>query len=240
MPKERAITAAVIGGTFVCIAAIISLGQPLVERLVDRYLPTVTPIATQQPTQVIKPMQPVATITLYPTVVSTPIPNPTGAQPTTQPTATSAQVIAPTASPSVESTGPLREHKIASVGTGVFMQATYSDGLAQYEEGWLQTSHSQYQRMWATDNPDGCGSTIYESDRMWISSSRQTNVTVNGNVIGQISSATGPHGYIVEYAVHIGDEICITNPDTVYGFQIVIGPDIYYHYDSYCYRGGCQ
>lgn len=44
MSKERAtIIAAIIGGIFVCVAAAIGLGSPFVARMVDIYIPAITP-----------------------------------------------------------------------------------------------------------------------------------------------------------------------------------------------------
>lgn len=44
MSKERAtIIAAIITGFFVCVAALIGLGLPIVDRLTDKYFPAVTP-----------------------------------------------------------------------------------------------------------------------------------------------------------------------------------------------------
>lgn len=133
---------------------------------------------------------------------------------------------------------PIREQKRASIGTGVFAQATYSDGNATIDENSI-SQHLDIQRIWPNSNPDGCAVAQFDTDRLWIGSARRAAVTVNETVIGEVLSATGKHGYIVNFQIHRGDRICIAPPDTVYGFHIVFGPDLYYHYDSYCYRGNC-
>src|SRR3990172_2846853 len=152
-------------------------------------------------------------------------------QPT--PTATPRQVaVIPTPppplipSPTTESTGPFREHQTASIGTGVFAQVTSSDGLAPYEEGWLQTYHFRYQRIRPEENPDGCGVSVFDTNKVWFSSSANTVFTVNGEEIGKLVVATGKHGYVFDYAIHVGDNLCAVGfaPS---GYQIVIGPDMY-------------
>lgn len=141
-------------------------------------------------------------------------------------------------SPTTESTGPFREHQTASIGTGAFAQVTLSDGLAPYEEGWLQTYHFRHQRIRPEENPAGCGVSVFDTNKVWFSSSANTVFTVNGQEIGKLVVATGKHGYVFDYAIHVGDNLCAVGfaPS---GYQIVIGPDMYYHYDSYCYRGNC-
>ncbi len=143
-----------------------------------------------------------------------------------------------TAFSSVEGTGPFRDHQTASIGTDVFVQVTFSDGLASFDEDWLQTYHYRYQRIRPEENPDGCGVSIYETDKVWFSSSAYTFFTVNDQEIGQLVVATGKHGYIFDYQIHVGDKLCAVNFEQS-GYSIIIGPDMYYHYDSFCYRGHC-
>ena len=136
---------------------------------------------------------------------------------------------------------PLRDHHTVSIGTSVFTKATFSDGMAPYDEGWLWTNdHFNIQRIRREENPDGCGSVQYQVDRIWIGVAATAKVTVNGSEIGTITTITPlqEHGYIVGVRLDVGDVICVS-PIPQSGFQIIFGPDIYYHHDSYCYRGNC-
>lgn len=143
--------------------------------------------------------------------------------------------------PLVEGAGPLRDHIATSIGTGAFADVTFSDGQAPYDENWLWANdHFNIQRIRREENPNGCGVAQYQVSRIWIGVAAVATVTVNGSEIGTITTITPQqrHGYIAAVSLDVGDEICIT-PIPEGGFQIVFGPDIYYHYDSYCYRGSC-
>lgn len=144
----------------------------------------------------------------------------------------------PVTATSTETPGPLRGHQLASIGTGVFAQVTYSDGLAPYDQDWLSTYHFRIQRIRPEENPDGCGVSIYDTDNIWFGASAYTEFTVNGDEIGELVVGTGRHGYVLEWPVHVGDVLCAVGYDHS-GYHIIIGPDMYYHYDSYCYRGYC-
>jgi len=149
-----------------------------------------------------------------------------------------AQPQTPTASTSAQGSGPLREHKETTLaGTGVLARGTYSDGMAPFGESDT-ANHHNIQRIRLEENPDGCGIAFLDADKIWFGSSVQTNLTINNTVVGGINGPTGKHGYIFDIAIHRGDRICVTYFEPS-GFQIVFGPDIYYHYDSYCYRGHC-
>jgi hypothetical protein len=65
-----------------------------------------------------------------------------------------------------------------------------------------------------------------------------TSITINGEPIADLSVPTGRHGYIFEWPLQAGDQICVTEFNAA-GFHLIFGPDLYYHYDSYCYRGHC-
>jgi len=133
----------------------------------------------------------------------------------------------------------IRLHTATSIGTGVFAQATFSDGLAPYDENWLwANNHFNIQRIRRDEQPDGCGISEHEVDRIWIGAGAVMKVTVNGVEVGTITTATGRHGYVVMLPLHTNDRICVS-PIPVSGFHIVFGPDVYYHHDSYCYRDNC-
>jgi hypothetical protein len=140
--------------------------------------------------------------------------------------------------PIIQMDGPFRDHKIASVGTGVFAQVTFSDGNAPYSQDDLNTNHFQIYRIRLEENPDGCGVSIYNTNKVWFSSSANTVFTVNGQEVGKLSVSTGRHGFVADWSVKVGDKICAVGYAPS-GFHIVFGPDMYYHYDSYCYRGNC-
>ena len=210
--------AAVITGVLGCvggtIAAVVTLGQPFVQRLVEPTPVVIVVTATS--------LRPGATV---------PIPVPS--------TSTPEPVIVPPTSVPTQSAGPFREHQIASVGTGPFAQVTYSDGAAPFSQDELNTNHFRIQRIRLEENPDGCGISVYDTNKVWFSGSANTVFTVNGQEIGRLSVDTGRHGHVAGWPIHVGDELCAVGfaPS---GFHIIIGPDMYHHYDSYCYRGHCE
>lgn len=138
-----------------------------------------------------------------------------------------------------EITSPLREQHEAAIGSGPLMKVYFSDGLAQYTDEDLTVYHYRIQRIRPEENPDGCAVALYNTDRIWFGSAEPTSITVNGSLIADLSVVTGKHGYVLEWPLKVGDRICVTNIST-YGFQFVFGPDMYYHYDSYCYRNHCE
>lgn len=134
--------------------------------------------------------------------------------------------------------GPFREHKkTPTVGTGILMQGTYSDGMAQYSASDV-TGHLNIQRIRLEENPDGCAVAYFDADKIWFGSAVKTNLTINDEVVGSINGPTGKHGFIFNATIHSGDKICVTYFEPS-GFHVIFGPDVYYHYDSYCYRGQC-
>jgi hypothetical protein len=174
------------------------------------------------------------------TLTNTPMP------PTDTPrlTATNTRLPTATSSPTLISppiagtTGPFREHKTTPiVGTGALERGTYSDGMATFGETDI-TSHLNIQRIWLPGNPDGCGIAFLDADKLWFGSSVQTALTINDSVVGTINGPTGKHGYVFDITIRRDDKICVTYFEPS-GFHIVFGPDIYYHYDSYCHRGNC-
>ncbi len=142
----------------------------------------------------------------------------------------------PPSAPITQGDSPYREHQTTPiVGTGVLAQGTYSDGMASFSESDI-SSHLNIQRMRLEENPDGCGIAFMSADKIWFGSSVKTTLTINGSAVGTINQATGRHGYVFDVHVNSGDKVCVTYFEPS-GYQIVFGPDMYYHYDSYCYRG---
>lgn len=134
---------------------------------------------------------------------------------------------------------PIREHYSVQVGTGIFENGTFSDGLAPYSESWLwDNNHFKIQRIRREEQPSGCDVSRYNTNLVWISGSSGMEFTVNGEVVGTYQAADDAHGYIFEYPIKMGDKLCAVKFKPI-GFSIILGPDIYYHYDSYCYRGNC-
>lgn len=180
---------------------------------------------------------------------ATPAPSPVSSsnQPTveniSQVQATNTPPVLPSPNPvlpqsSIQMDGPFREHKVASVGTGVFTQVTFSDGNAPYSQAELDANHFQIYRIRPEENQDGCGVSIYNTDKVWFSSSANTVFSVNNQEVGKLSVTTGKHGFVADWSVKVGDKICAAGYASS-GFHIIFGPDMYYHYDSYCYRGDC-
>ncbi len=141
--------------------------------------------------------------------------------------------------PSYQTDGPFREHKQTPiVGTGVLAQGTYSDGMAPFDETEI-LQHLNIQRIRLEENSDGCAIAIFNADKIWFGSSVKTSLVINGVTVGTINGPTGKHGYIFDVHINTGDKICVTYFEPS-GFHIFLGPDLYYHYDSYCYRGNCK
>jgi|GEM_PF-3259989 len=164
-------------------------------------------------------------------------------QSASQPTLVGGAEVKPSATsisaPSIiQGDGPFREHRTVSVGSGIFTQVTSSDGNASYSQTELDTNHFRIYRIRPEENPDGCGVSIYNAEKVWFSSSTYTTFTVNGQEIGKLSVSTGRHGFVADWTVKVGDYICAVGYASS-GFHIIFGPDMYYHYDSYCYRGNC-
>lgn len=144
----------------------------------------------------------------------------------------------PPSAPITQGDSQFREHKTTPiVGTGVLAEGTYSDGMASFSESDI-SSHLNIQRMRLEENPDGCGIAFMSADKIWFGSSVKTTLTINDSAVGTINQATGRHGYVFNVHVNSGDKVCVTYFEPS-GYQIVFGPDMYYHYDSYCYRGHC-
>lgn len=140
----------------------------------------------------------------------------------------------------VSQEGPFRSHYQVVVGDGIFGEGSFSDGLAEYSNDWLRSNdHFDIQRIRQEEYPDGCDISRYNTNLVWISGTSGMQFAVNDEVIGTYQIADDPHGYIFEWPIKMGDKLCAVNFRSV-GFSIVLGPDIYYHYDSYCYRWGCK
>jgi hypothetical protein len=157
------------------------------------------------------------------------------ASPTEIPTT---QSLPPTEAP-VQVDGPFREHRqTTQVGTGVLQYGTYSDGMADYSDSQLASNHSRIQRIRPEENPDGCSIAFYDAAIVWIGTAVKTSITINDEVIGEILGPTGRQGYLFYFEIHQNDKVCVTYYEPS-GFHIVFGPDVYYHYDSYCHRDHC-
>lgn len=64
---------------------------------------------------------------------------------------------------------PIQEHQLVSIGTGVFEQATFSDGLAPYSESWLRNNnHFNTQRIRREEQPTGCDISEYAVNQIWV------------------------------------------------------------------------
>jgi hypothetical protein len=138
--------------------------------------------------------------------------------------------------------GPFRPHQATSIGDGVFTHVTFSDGRAPYSDSWLLQTHTAIQRIRREERPSGCDQAQWSTALIWVGVAAPAQMTVNGVSVGSITtiSPQQQHGYIVQLSrsLQIQDTICIT-PLPPAGFQIILGPDMFYHYDSYCYREHC-
>jgi len=122
-----------------------------------------------------------------------------------------------------------------NVGTGIFISANSSDGNRDYDSN----TYYKIQRIRYEEVSNGCDISNWSSQLIWVTGNKGTNILLNNETIGQLTIDTGNHGYLVEVKINPGDQICISgkNPN---GFSVIFGPDTYYHYDSYCYRGFCK
>lgn len=140
--------------------------------------------------------------------------------------------------PAGQTAGPFRDHlKTPVVGSGQLRQGTYSDGMATYSDADL-SSHLNIQRVRLEENPDGCAIAFLNAQKVWFGSSQRTALTINGSVVGELFGVNGRQGYMFDLPINRGDKICVTDFNAA-GFHLIFGPDVYYHYDSYCYRGNC-
>jgi hypothetical protein len=235
-----------MGATAIIIAAIIGLGQPFAQRIADRYFPQPLSTSIDNPTTGI----------IYPTVYPTSVPpsiqeintpmqssnTETGGSLTSSPTpiSTTQSGIDQYEVTPISQEGPLRPHYQVNVGDGIFSAGTFSDGLAPYSEQWLwDNNHFKIQRIRPQENPNGCDISRYNTNLVWISGTTGMQFSINDKVVGTYKIADDPHGYILEWAIKMGDKLCAVGFRSI-GYSIIIGPDIYYHYDSYCYRGNCK
>lgn len=187
------------------------------------HLPTTTLTNTLTPTDTPRPT---ATHTRLPTATSTDTPVPL--TPTTMPPT-------PTQGP----VAPIRPHFQVLAGSGIFAEGTFSDGLAPYSEQWLwDNNHFRIQRIRREEQSNGCDVARYNADVIWIGAGTGMSLKINGEMVGEYTATDDPHGYIFKWPIHIGDQICAVNFERI-GFHIILGPDVYYHYDSYCHRGNC-
>lgn len=134
--------------------------------------------------------------------------------------------------------GPFRRHTAVSVGTGAFEKVTQSDGMAPFAGSALDAERARVHRIDREANPDGCDRARFSSRYVWVTGPRGMALTVNDHEIGRLRLAGGSHGYVVAWRIAAGDKLC-AETDELDRFHIVVGPDVYYHYDSYCYRGYC-
>jgi len=265
-----AVVAAIISGLCLIVVALLPVGednQPLIIAVLDgdsehsvqtQVAMTLTGLATQNPS--ITPTDAISA-TVEPTPVTTVLPTDTQ-QPTNTPqptetpthtpteTATSTYTLTSTPSntPSLTPTftvaplnpQPLRPHMITSVGTGIFDQVTYSDGLAPFSDTDLATQHNRIQRVRYEEQPDGCGVSAFNTNKVWIAFTDNVTLTLNGEAMGIFLTNATKQGYVADLEIRVGDVLCAVNfqPAPV-GFFIIWGDDIYFHHDSYCYRGYC-
>lgn len=133
---------------------------------------------------------------------------------------------------------PIRDHTPFSAGDGVFANVTVSDGQADFSSFELDTNHQHIQGIRREEQPDGCDEANHASDHIWVTGTPGMTLNVNGQEVGTYRIAPDFHGYMLDFSVNVGDQLCAVNFGAE-GFSIIFGPDVYYHYDSYCHRFGC-
>jgi hypothetical protein len=176
------------------------------------------------------------TYTAYPTYTSFPTQTP---YPTTTKTSIPTNTKQPPATSTLVSMTPLRPHVTTVVGTGIFEVGSFSDSQYPLSANQLYADgHMNIQRIRQEEQPSGCDVSRYKTNYIWISGSKGMKITINGKEVGQYLIDPNPLGYIFEYPIEFGDQICAVGYNSS-GFAIFLGPDIYYHYDSYCYRENC-
>ena len=136
-------------------------------------------------------------------------------------------------------TGPFRRHTTVSVGTGAFENAKQSDGMAPFAQSVLDAEHVEVHRIDLQESPDGCARARFRSKQIWFTGPPGMVLAVNDHEIGRLSVAGDSHGVVINWRIAVGYKLCARNADPG-SFFIVVGPDVYRHYDSYCYRGHCK
>lgn len=135
---------------------------------------------------------------------------------------------------------PIRQHHDISAGSGVFENATYSDGLAPYSYDWLVSNGKfNIQRVRKEENPNGCAVALYSSNKVWFTGDYNQELLINGQIVGVYKKPANAHGYVLTVTIEQGDIVCVSSNNLLF-FSLIFGPDIYYQYDSYCYRGLCD
>jgi hypothetical protein len=156
---------------------------------------------------------------------------------TLTPTETPSPTPTSSLTPTLEFRGPFRPHTSFNAGTGVLSNATRSDGLHPLTiEDLNLDGHFEIQNLNRAFTTEVCLDSVYDADLIWIIGSSGLIVSLNGEEIAQLTTnAGGSHGFVAPLTIQFGDQICVSgNYGT--GYAVVWGPDIYYHYDSYCYR----
>jgi hypothetical protein len=129
------------------------------------------------------------------------------------------------------------KHNNKSAGSGIFASVESSDGMAEYKQSDLDFYFKQISML--NGSPNGCGKAGKVSDYIWFSGIAGSSLIINGEKVGTLNQNTGSHGVLAKYSVQEDDELCAINFGTS-GYNIIVGPEILYHYDSYCYRGFCS
>lgn len=142
-----------------------------------------------------------------------------------------------------EMSGALRVQTSLAIGTGVFERASYSDGLYGISEVELLNGYP-IQRLRREEQPAGCDQAYFQATKVWVSGSPGMRLQVNNLEVGRITKAPPSgyqqsHGYAVDLVLNLGDIICASGYDHN-GYQIIFGPAIWYHFDSYCFRNHCN
>lgn len=157
------------------------------------------------------------------------------------------QVLAQNVTP-----GPLRPQQEVSLGSGIFARATYSDGLAPITDDDLLARFTRTDVMLDPTGMGGCWIAHYAADQIWlragsagaywiyVGSTEPKNLTESAPA-GILDRPTTLHGYLLDLRVSEGEWICVVSEGSgSEGLYVISGPDLYYWFDSYCYRKLCD
>lgn len=249
---------AIISASGAIIAALIGLGGPVIEALVQKQTP---PPAIHSAASLPFTLEPSSASTME-LAASVPATHPSETEPTSA-TPTLTAPASPEASPiitaltytpppaatsthtptaTVTSTPPARLEEYthaAGIGAGIFADAYYTDGNEPVKKNKINSLYPDIQWIDRSSTVGGCTKAKYTADLIWFNAGGPTQLTLKGSPVGEVFAATGKHGYILNLVIDENAELCVSPiPDA--GFRIVLGPDMLFHYESFCYRGYCK
>jgi len=139
--------------------------------------------------------------------------------------------------------GPFRPQSYTNIGAGSLARVSYSDGMLPLVDAQVDGQHPQTQHIRSYEDASGCAVARYTGEKLWLIASAPAHITLNGQEIAHLTNSTTSHGYLLDQKITAGDQLCVSNGQQL-GispiYYLFWGPSLYYHYDSYCYRSGCN